>query len=313
MPLLRAQPAAPLVPRTCFSIQARRLLRQLCSDRTMRGHGLHSAMSSAATARALPTCRGERQPVKSSRRTQPQQPQSSFQTPAGSPPGRVLPRVLGVCVGQGGCPWPRGPAAHHCHSWLCGEPRCSQPGQAVLRGLHLPHGGREAQRGGDGGLVVQVGRTTPRGARRYLLEELHSVLGGEGGGWRGAGAPVVVAGHRDAVHRAPRVVVALQRVAVEQRGARLSPCLPEGSRAAGASQQWVQARHTPHTRAPRPCPAPWHQAISEQSPRSEGSGCSPTRCSQQGQPKRCLAGVKQPPAGSLQLSWGLQPLLVSSH
>lgn len=53
--------------------------------------------------------------------------------------------------------------------------------------------------------------------------------------------------------------------------------------------------------------------ISEQSPRSEGSGCSPTRCSQQGQPKRCLAGVKQPPAGSLQLSWGLQPLLVSSH
>lgn len=218
------------------------------------------------------------------------------------------------------CAW--GKAGAHGHGDLL--PTTAIPGCAGSLGAHsqgrrccrvctfLTEAGKHKE-GGDGGLVVQVGRTTPRGARRYLLEELHSVLGGEGGGRRGAGAPVVVAGHRDAVHRAPRVVVALQRVAVEQRGARLSPHLPEGSRAAGASQQWVQARHTPHTRAPRPCQAPWHQAISEQSPRSEGSGCSPTRCRHQGQPKRCLAGVKQPPAGSLQLSWGLQPLLVSSH
>lgn len=56
-PLLRGPPPVPFMPRTCFSIQARRLLRQLCSDRTIRGQGLHSAMSSAATAKALPTCK----------------------------------------------------------------------------------------------------------------------------------------------------------------------------------------------------------------------------------------------------------------
>lgn len=261
MPLLRAQPAAPLVPRTCFSIQARRLLRQLCSDRTMRGHGLHSAMSSAATARALPTCRGERQPVKSSQRTQPPAPTvpelvsdpSGLPTRTSAPTGprcvrgaRRVPTATGTC-----CPplpllavWGALVLTARAGGW-CGV--CT----------FLTEAGKH--RGGDGGLVVQVGRTTPRGARRYLLEELHSVLGGEGGGRRGAGAPVVMAGHRDAVHRAPRVVVALQRVAVEQRGARLSPCLPEGSRTAGASQQWVRAQHTLHTRAPRPCPAPWHQ------------------------------------------------------
>jgi hypothetical protein len=42
--------------RTCFSIQARRLVRLLCSDSTIRGHGLHSAMSRAAMAIARPTC-----------------------------------------------------------------------------------------------------------------------------------------------------------------------------------------------------------------------------------------------------------------
>lgn len=46
----------PRLPRTCFSIQARRFVRLLCSDSTMRGHGLHSAMSRAAMAIARPTC-----------------------------------------------------------------------------------------------------------------------------------------------------------------------------------------------------------------------------------------------------------------
>lgn len=45
----------PRLLRTCFSIQARRLVRLVCSDSTIRGHGLHSAMSSAAMARARPT------------------------------------------------------------------------------------------------------------------------------------------------------------------------------------------------------------------------------------------------------------------
>lgn len=203
MPLLRAQPAAPLVPRTCFSIQARRLLRQLCSDRTMRGHGLHSAMSSAATARALPTCRGERQAVKSSQRTQPPAPTapelvsdpSGLPTRTSAPTGprcvcgaRRVPMAIGTC-----CP---------------PLPLLAVRGASVLTAraggwcgvcTFLTEAGKHKE-GGDGGLVVQVGRTTPRGARRYLLEELHSVLGGEGGGRRGAGAPVVVAGHRDAVH-----------------------------------------------------------------------------------------------------------------
>lgn len=67
-PLLRGPPPAPFMPRTCFSIQARRLLRQLCSDRTIRGQGLHSAMSSAATAKALPTCQGKRQMVRKASR-----------------------------------------------------------------------------------------------------------------------------------------------------------------------------------------------------------------------------------------------------
>lgn len=47
----------PLLLRTCFSIQARRLVRLLCSDSTIRGHGLHSAISRAAMAIARPTCR----------------------------------------------------------------------------------------------------------------------------------------------------------------------------------------------------------------------------------------------------------------
>lgn len=63
-PLLHGPPLAPFMLRTCFSIQARRLLRQLCSDRMIRGQGLHSAMSSAATAKALPTCQGRRQLVR---------------------------------------------------------------------------------------------------------------------------------------------------------------------------------------------------------------------------------------------------------
>lgn len=46
----------PRLLRTCLSIQARRLVRLLCSDSTMRGHGLHSAMSRAAMAIARPTC-----------------------------------------------------------------------------------------------------------------------------------------------------------------------------------------------------------------------------------------------------------------
>lgn len=58
-PLLRGPPLAPRSPRTCFSIQARRLPRQLCSESTIRGQGLQSAMSSAATATARPTCPGE--------------------------------------------------------------------------------------------------------------------------------------------------------------------------------------------------------------------------------------------------------------
>lgn len=58
-PLLRGPPAVPRSPRTCFSIQARRLPRQVCSESTIRGQGLHSAMSRAATATARPTCPGE--------------------------------------------------------------------------------------------------------------------------------------------------------------------------------------------------------------------------------------------------------------
>lgn len=49
-------PLRPRLPRTCFSIQARRFVRLLCSDSTIRGHGLHSAMSRAAMAIARPTC-----------------------------------------------------------------------------------------------------------------------------------------------------------------------------------------------------------------------------------------------------------------
>lgn len=45
----------PLVLRTCLRIQARRFDRQLCSDRTSRGQGLHSAMSRAEIATARPT------------------------------------------------------------------------------------------------------------------------------------------------------------------------------------------------------------------------------------------------------------------
>lgn len=51
----------------------------------------------------------------------------------------------------------------------------------------------------------------------YLLEELHSVSGGEGRRGRGAGTPVVMAGGRDAVHGAPSVVVAFKCVAKTQR------------------------------------------------------------------------------------------------
>lgn len=51
----------------------------------------------------------------------------------------------------------------------------------------------------------------------YLLEQLHGVSGGEGRRGRGAGTPVVMAGGRDAVHRAPSVVVAFQCVAKTQR------------------------------------------------------------------------------------------------
>lgn len=47
----------PRLLRTRFSIQALRLVRLLCSDSTIRGHGLHSAMSRAAMAIARPTCR----------------------------------------------------------------------------------------------------------------------------------------------------------------------------------------------------------------------------------------------------------------
>lgn len=50
---------SPLLLRTCLSIQARKLVRLLCSDSTIRGHGLHSAMSRAAMAIARPTCVGE--------------------------------------------------------------------------------------------------------------------------------------------------------------------------------------------------------------------------------------------------------------
>lgn len=46
----------PLVLRTCLRIQARRFVRQLCSDSTSRGQGLHSAISRAETATARPTC-----------------------------------------------------------------------------------------------------------------------------------------------------------------------------------------------------------------------------------------------------------------
>lgn len=57
----------------------------------------------------------------------------------------------------------------------------------------------------------------------YLLEEFHGVSGGEGRWWRGAGTAVVMAGPRDAVHRAPRVVVAFQGVAVGHEGAPVTP------------------------------------------------------------------------------------------
>lgn len=155
--------------------------------------------------------------------------------------------VLGVCVGQGGCPRPRGPAARRCRS------RCRGGGAAAASRA----GGRcgvctflteaERHRGGrgdlPGGAAAGGQDRAARGSRCYLLKELHGVLGGEGGGRRGAGAPVVMAGHRDTVHRAPRVVVALQRVAVEQRGARLSPRLPAEPLPAG---------HAAHPQAPCP-------------------------------------------------------------
>ncbi|KAG7262252.1 hypothetical protein CRUP_016012 [Coryphaenoides rupestris] len=50
-----AWPLRLLVLRTYLRIQARRLARQLCSDSTMRGHGLPSTMSSAEMATARPT------------------------------------------------------------------------------------------------------------------------------------------------------------------------------------------------------------------------------------------------------------------
>lgn len=53
-----AELLGPRMLRTCFSIQARRFVRLLCSDITIRGHGLHSAMSRAAMAIARPTCGG---------------------------------------------------------------------------------------------------------------------------------------------------------------------------------------------------------------------------------------------------------------
>lgn len=46
----------PLVLRTCLRIQARRLVRQLCSDKTSLDQGLHSTMSRAEIATARPTC-----------------------------------------------------------------------------------------------------------------------------------------------------------------------------------------------------------------------------------------------------------------
>lgn len=52
---LRLLEPKPLLLRTCLSSDARRFTRLLCSDRTSRGHGLHSAMSSAAIATARPT------------------------------------------------------------------------------------------------------------------------------------------------------------------------------------------------------------------------------------------------------------------
>lgn len=45
----------PLVLRTCLRIQARRLVRQLCSDSTSLDQGLHSTMSRAEMATARPT------------------------------------------------------------------------------------------------------------------------------------------------------------------------------------------------------------------------------------------------------------------
>lgn len=45
----------PLVLRTCLRIQARRFVRQLCSESTSRDQGLHSAISRAEIATARPT------------------------------------------------------------------------------------------------------------------------------------------------------------------------------------------------------------------------------------------------------------------
>lgn len=45
----------PLVLRTCLRIQARRLVRQLCSDSTNLDQGLHSTTSRAEMATARPT------------------------------------------------------------------------------------------------------------------------------------------------------------------------------------------------------------------------------------------------------------------
>lgn len=69
------------------------------------------------------------------------------------------------------------------------------------------------------------------GTPPYLLKQLHGVFGGEGGRGRRAGPPVVVAGHGDAVHRAPRVVVALQRVAVKHKEAHVTRHGSEPARA----------------------------------------------------------------------------------
>lgn len=66
-------------------------------------------------------------------------------------------------------------------------------------------------------LALEVPPFTTHPTYPYLLEQLHSVSGGEGRRGRGAGTPVVMAGGRDAVHGAPRVVVAFKCVAKTQR------------------------------------------------------------------------------------------------